>query len=180
MRQDESPAVSLEAVTGAGESLTPRWRRTFGIRTGRVFEVPVAAGGNLVLVEGERDALAVAVTLRAGCVRSVGGAAGYRPTVAVDPADRPVVLMPDADHAGVAAVTRLLVPGALPGRTVHVVRADAGDPADWLAAWLSERAGIRESDGGADRETATAGAWRDLFRAVERGDPILTESRGRP
>ena len=180
MRHDEAPAASVEVVTAAGEPLTPRWRRTFGVRTGRVFEVPVAVGGNLALVEGERDALAVALTLRAGCVRSVGGTAGYRPSAAVDPADRPVVLMPDADHAGVAAVTRLLVPSALPGRTVRVVRADAGDPADWLAAWLCERAGIRENDGGADRETATADAWRDLFRAVERGDPILTDSRDRP
>jgi len=50
--------------------------------------------------------------------------------------------------------------------------ADA-DPAAWLAAWLAERAGIRELDGGADREAATTAAWHDLLTAAERGEPIL-------
>ena len=175
VQHDDAPAVALEALTAASELLAPRWRRTFGAGTGRVFEVPVAAGNALVLVEGERDALAVALTLRAGCVRSVGGTAGYRPAAAADPADRPVVLLPDAEHTGVAAVTRLLLPGALPGRVVRVVRAADGDPADWLAAWLTERAGIREHDGGDDRGAATAAAWRDLLAAVERGTPILID-----
>ena len=109
---DDAPAVALEAVTSAGRLPSPRWRRTYGSRTGRVFEVPVAAGGAVVLVEGERDALAL--TLTAGVVRAVGGTAGYRPTAAADRAARAVVLVPDADHAGTAAVTRLLA--GLPGR----------------------------------------------------------------
>jgi len=166
-------AVSLEALTADGARLAPRWRRTYGTRTGRVFTPLQRPGGAVVLVEGERDALAVALTLRSGCVRSVGGTAGFRPAACADPSARPVVLMPDADHAGIAAVTRLLMPGALPGRSVRVVRAADADPAAWLAAWLAERAGIRELDGGADREAATTAAWHDLLTAAERGEPIL-------
>ena len=172
---DPTPAVSMEAVTTAGELVTPRWRRSFGEKTGRVFEVPINADGAVVLVEGERDALAVAMTIHAGVVRSVGGTAGYRDQAAADLCARPVILMPDAEHTGVAAVTRLLLPGALPSRVVRVVRAADGDPADWLAAWLTERAGIREYDGSADRRAATAAAWRDLLAAVQRGDTILID-----
>ena len=173
VRSDLEQAVSLEALTAAGERTMPRWRRTFGTRTGRVFEVPVAAGGAVVLVEGERDALAVALALRAGCIRSVGGTAGYRRGAGADLAGRPVMLVPDADHAGVAAVTRLLLPGALPNRSVRVVRAAEGDPAAWLAAWLTERAGIREHDGAMPGPEADHAAWRDLQAAADRGEPIL-------
>ena len=175
---DDAPAVALEAVTSAGRLPSPRWRRTYGSRTGRVFEVPVAAGGVVVLVEGERDALAVALTLTAGVVRAVGGTAGYRPTAAADRAARPVVLVPDADHAGTAAVTRLLA--GLPGRSVHVPwpRPADGDPAEWLANWLTERAGIREHDGGLGREAAIAAAWRDVLAAVERGERLIEVDAG--
>lgn len=170
---DPEPAVHLEALTADGVRLANRWRRTFGTPTDRVFEIPITAGGDVVLAEGQADALALALTLRAGCVRSVGGTAGYRATAAADMAARPVVLAPDAEHSGVAAVTRLLLPDALPGRSVRVVRAAAGDPADWLADWLTERAGIREYDGGMDRDDADPAAWHDLIRAIERGDSIL-------
>ena len=176
VQEDETPAVSLEALTTGGRPLVPRWRRTFGTRTGRVLDVPVAAGGAVVLVEGETDALAVALTLRAGAVRSVGGTAGYRPAAAADDDARPVVLLPDADHAGAAAVTRLLAD--LPGRVVRLAwpLPPTGDPSAWLAAWLSERAGIREYDnGGMTRRKADRAAWCDLFRAVERGDTILCD-----
>lgn len=130
-------------------------------------------GGAVVLAEGEADALALACAGAGGVVRAVLGTAGYRPAAAADPDARPVVLAPDAAHAGVAAVTRLLLPDALPGRPVRVVRAADGDPADWLAAWLTERAGIREHDGRLPADEATAAAWRDLLAAAEHG-PILT------
>ena len=175
---DDSPAVSLEAVTSTGRLTSPRWRRTYGSRTGRVFEVPVAAGSVVVLVEGERDALAVALTLTAGVVRAVGGTAGYRPSAAADHAARPVVVVPDADHAGTAAVTQLLA--GLPGRSVRTPwpRPADGDPAEWLESWLIERAGIREYDTGQDRDAATAGAWSDLLVAVEQGHRLIEVGAG--
>ena len=175
---DDAPAVSLEAVTSTGRLTLPRWRRTYGSRTGRVFEVPVAAGGVVVLVEGERDALAVALSLTAGVVRAVGGTAGYRPTAAADRAARPVVLVPDADHAGTAAVTQLLA--GLPGRSVRAPwpRPADGDPAEWLENWLTERASIREYDGHMNREAAIAAAWRDVLTAVERGERLIQVGAG--
>lgn len=177
---DDAPAVSLEAVTATGTLTSPRWRRTYGSRTGRVFEVPVAAGGALVLVEGERDALAVSLTLTltAGVVRAVDGTAGYRPTAAADRAARPVVVVPDADHAGTAAVTRLLT--SLPGRSVRAPwpRPADGDPAEWLESWLTELAGIREFDGNMNRADATAAAWRDVLAAVEGGERLIAMDAG--
>ena len=177
---DDAPAVSLEAVTSTGRLTLPRWRRTYGSRIGRVFEVPVAAGGVVVLVEGERDALAVALSLTAGVVRAVGGTAGYRPSAAADRAARPVVLVPDADHAGTAAVTQLLA--GLPGRSVRAPwpRPADGDPAEWLENWLTERASIREYDGHMNREAAIAAAWRDVLTAVERGERLIKVAPERP
>ena len=174
---DPEAAVSLEAVTDAGDLLTPRWRRTYGARTGRVFEARSNPGGAVVLAEGERDALALALIGAGGVVRAVGGTAGYRPEAATDPELRPVVLVPDADHAGAAAVTRLLT-ADLDGRALRLAPWPApasGDPAAWLDDWLTERAGIREHDGGMDREAASAAAWTDLQNAVDRGATILID-----
>ena len=133
----------------------------------------------MYLAESPCNALALAVAGAGGVVRAVLGTAGYRAEAAADPDARPVVLAPDADHAGIASVTRLLLPGALPDRSVRVVRGAAdGDPADWLAAWLTERAGIRQYDGGLPRAEAAEAAWGDLLTAVECG-PIL-DPGGRP
>ena len=170
--------VSVEAVTPGGEHPAPRWRRTFGTRTDAVFEAARRPGGAVVLAEGERDALALAAAGYGGAVRAVGGTAGYREAAATDGEQRPVVVVPDADHAGARAVVRLLA--GLPGRTVRLAPWPApatGDPAAWLAELVSERAGIREYDGGAAREAATADAWHDLMAAAERGaDPLNLEA----
>ena len=58
--------------------------------------------------------------LRSGCVRSVGGTAGYRPAAAADPEACPVVLMPHADRAGAGPVSawRADLPGR-GGRTCY-------------------------------------------------------------
>ena len=151
--------VSVEAVTAGGEHTAPRWRRTFGTRTGAVFEAARRPGGAVVLAEGERDALALAAAGYGGAVRAVGGTAGYHEAAATDAEQRPVVVVPDADHAGTRAVVRLLA--GLPGRSVRLAPWPApatGDPAAWLADLLTERAGIRHYDGRATREAATA--WR--------------------
>ena len=133
----------------------------------------------MVLVEGEADALALAVTGAGGVVRAVLGTAGYRAEAATDHERRPVVVVPDADHAGAAAVTKLLA-ADLGGRSVRLAPWPAppsGDPAEWLAEWLAERAAIREYDGGLPRIEADRAAWRDLLAAVDRGDhPILLEA----
>ena len=164
-------AVSIDAVTVDGELTAPRLRRTYGAKTGHVFEARRRPGGAVVLVEGEADALALAVTGAGGVVRAVLGTAGYRPAAAIDHERRPVVLVPDANHAGAAAVTKLLA-ADLDGRAMRLAPWPApatGDVAAWLAAELSERAGIREYDGALPRPDADRAAWRDLLAAVDRG-----------
>ena len=164
-------AVSIDAVTAAGERTAPPLRRTYGAKGGRVFTPRNRPGGAVVLVEGECDALALAVTGAGGVVRAVLGTAGYRPSACEDPGRRPVVVVPDADHAGAAAVTKLLA-ADLVGRSLRLAPWPApatGDPAAWLAGDLSERAGIRECDGGLTRADADRAAWRALLAAVDGG-----------
>lgn len=169
-------AVSLVAVAADGRRLA--WRQgkslTFGPSRGRVFTARDDPGGSLWLVEGECDALALTLYGHGGVVRSVGGTSGYRVAgVAADPDNRPVVLVPDADHVGVAAVTSLLT--GLPGRAVRLAPwppPSDGDPARWLADRLVERVGIRE-DGGQDPASAVAGAWRDVLSDVARRNGLI-------
>ena len=170
--------VSLTAVAGTGDRVLfgREKARTFGGKAGRVFEAANTPGGHVVLAEGECDALALALTLRAGCVRSVGGTSGFRPEAAADPARRSVALVPDTEKSGEAAITGLLTD--LPERSVTVVpwpRVAVGDPAAWLADWVYERAGVRELDGGMDRVAASVAAWNDLLAAIERSDTILID-----
>lgn len=170
--------VSLTAVNDNGNRVLfgQEKARTLGGKAGRVFEAANRPGGYVVLAEGECDALALSLTLRAGCVRAVGGTSGFRREAAADLTKRPVVLVPDPERSGEAAITGLLTD--LPGRSVTVLpwpRAADGDPAAWLADWVNERAGVRESDGGMDRAAATIAAWYDLHAAVERGDTILID-----
>ena len=54
------------------------------------------------------------------------------------------------------------------GRECRVEWCRDGDPNDELAAYLIERAAIREFDGGATREEADRGAWHDLLRGIGR------------
>ena len=52
------------------------------------------------------------------------------------------------------------------GRGCRVEWYRDGDPADELKRWLMERSAIREFDGGATREDADRGAWRDVLSEV--------------
>ena len=56
---------------------------------------------------------------------------------------------------------------------LRVMRGASGDPASWLAEWVVERAGIRQHDGGMDPREAADHAWRDVLRAVERGERLI-------
>ena len=60
-----------------GRRLRPRWRRTYGPSAGLVFAARLERSGPVVLCEGERDALALALTRTGGTVRAVGGPGGY-------------------------------------------------------------------------------------------------------
>ncbi|MDE0026893.1 MAG: toprim domain-containing protein [Spirochaetaceae bacterium] len=163
----EPDAVTLEAVTAAGRRPAERWRRTCGPKTARVFTARDVPGGALVLAEGECSALALAVTAAGGCVRAAGGTSGFRPDAVELAEDRPVVIVPDADNAGAVAVLDLVANHGARVRPWPAIL--TGDPADWLFGEVSERAGIREHDGGLTRSEADRAAWRDLLAAVERG-----------
>lgn len=168
---DFEPAVSLEGLTAAGELLQPkRWRRTYGSKTGRVFTAADRPGGSVVLVEGECDALAVALVTIAGAVRAVGGSAGFRPEGAADDAGRPVALVPDGDSVGAAPLARLVA--ALPDREVRTLPYRLGDPADWLCDHVTEDAGLiayRDPD----HEDPEGAVWLALLADVGRGADVL-------
>ena len=174
---ERPPAVSLEAVTVDGRRLDwfgrERWRRTYGSKTGLVFEARNDSGGHLWLVEGECDALALALCGHGGCVRSGAGAAGLRLEAATDPERRPLVIVADPDVGGAAAVSKLRAELLGFGRSCSVRYLDSADSAELLADWVSERAAIREHDGVLDGATAKEGAWRDVLNAVERGTRLI-------
>ena len=209
--RDEEAAVSLEAITAAGYRTVPRLRRNYGASSGKVFCAADRPGGACWIAEGPLDALALTVTGAGGMVRATAGTSGMHAGAAVDPENRPVVVVPDTDRAGARPITRLLeaMPAARPVVVVRRPLADAmpewwnawraagsletiretdraawddvlsvsfaaaGDPASWLAEWITDRAGIREHDAGMDREAATSAAWQDVLAAVERGARLI-------
>ncbi len=95
-------AVSMERLNSDGTRPDPRWRRTFGPRSGALFEAAPGDGPapDLVLAEGEVDTLACRWLHRGARCLAAGGTAG--------PAARPcVVIEADGDLAGErAAATR--------------------------------------------------------------------------
>ena len=165
-------AVSMEAIGAAGERIEPRWRRTFGTRAGAVFEARAPRGGDspVHVAEGEADALALALApwCGAGGVYAAGGTAGMR----TDPerfaalTSGPVVLHADDGEGGGGAAAKAQARIQATGRGCRVEWYRDGDPNDELAAYLIERAAIREFDGGATREDADRGAWHDLLSEV--------------
>ena len=184
-------AVTLEAVTAAGNRPAERWRRTVGNAAGRTFEARNVPGGALWLVEGECDALALVLTGAGGVVRAVGGT-GYRLEAVTDPERRSVVIVPDGDGAGSVPAGKLREALRPAGRFCSVRYLPAGDVADLLAEWVAERAGIRAEalagpvidgpGGGAEagalvpepaRGEADARAWKDVLTAVAGGARLI-------
>ena len=184
--------VSLTAVTVAGNRLLlgGEKTRTFGGQAGRVFEPRNIPGGHLWLVEGECDALALTLCGYGGVIRSVH-TGGYQLAALTDPARRNVVLVPDCDVRGDEAGLRFYRQALEANMTRRVrlwppseerlgavdTHRIGGDPADWLEGWFTERAGIREYDGGMSRADADATAWNDVLSAIRRGEKLIPLSR---
>ena len=132
----ELAAVSLEALTQDGTRTAPRWRKTYGPRTGAAFEA--AKGGGVVLAEGEVTALA-GRWLHPGCrVLACGGTSGLE--AAARQVQGRLVLEVDGDKAGRAVVAR--IQAARPLGEVDAAFSPAGqDAADTLTAALEQTGG---------------------------------------
>ena len=169
-------AVTVIAVSAKGERL-PAWPngpkvREAGTRAGTVFEAraPSSGADAAHVAEGEADALALALApwCGAGGVYAAGGTTGMR----TDPerfaalTSGPVVLHADDGEGGGGAAAKAQARIQATGRGCRVEWCRDGDPNDELAAYLIERAAIREFDGGATREDANRGAWRDVLSEV--------------
>ena len=148
-------AVELEALLTDGTRPDPRWRRTYGPRTGAAFEA-APGGGATVLCEGAVTALA-ARWLHPGCrVLATGGTSGLE--AAARQVRGRLVLEVDGDVAGRAVVAR--IQAARPLGEVDVEFALAGhDAADVWTDTLLERAAIMEFDGGLSRNESEQRAW---------------------
>ena len=158
-------AVELEALLTDGTRPDPRWRRTYGPRTGAAFEA-AAGGGETVLCEGAVTALA-ARWLHPDCrVLATGGTSGLE-AVARQVKGR-LVLEVDGDAAGRTVVAR--IQAARPLGEVDVEFALAGhDAADVWTATLLERAGFMEFDGGLSRTEAELAAWGEHLKGGTHG-----------
>ena len=172
-------AASLEAVAADGRRLDwcghERWRRTYGSKAGLVFEAKNDPDGYLWLVEGECDALALVLCRYGGCVRSVGGTAGFRLEAATDPERRPLVIVADSDAAGARAASRLRTELLMTNeRSCAIHYLHDGDVADDLAYWVNERAAIR-ADAGVTNEFF---AWQDVLIAIEHGGRLIDHEFG--
>ena len=154
-------AVELEALLTDGTRPDPRWRKTYGPRTGAAFEA-AAGGGETVLCEGAVTALA-ARWLHPDCrVLATGGTSGLE-AVARQVKGR-LVLEVDGDAAGQAMVAR--IQAARPLGEVQAAFSPPGqDSVDEWTVTLLERAAIVEFDGGLPRHEAERRAWE---LAIER------------
>ena len=163
-------AVSLEALSGDGERLGRRWRRTYGRRTGQTFTARTGApSAHVHATEGELDALALAhtpwITPAPGRIIATGGTSGLRNPQSW--ATGPVTIHADGDPGGRAAVehARHAINQRHP---VEVVWYPIDtDPAAALADWLGERAALREFQGGEQRAEAELAVWHDLVQICE-------------
>ena len=152
---DDLAAVELEALLTNGTRPDPRWRKTYGPRTGAAFEA-AAGGGATVLCEGAVTALA-ARWLHPGCrVLATGGTSGLE--AAARQIKGRFVLEVDGDAGGQARVAR--IQAARPLGEVQAAFSPPGqDAVDEWAEAVIERAAILEYDGGLSRHDADRRAW---------------------
>lgn len=164
-------AVSLAAVDSEGCRVN--WfgeravrMRSVGSRAGLVFTArEVTPGAGVHVVEGEVDALALAIGSRSGGVVSVGGTSGLRRGDV--PGTGCVWIHADGDCAGRSAAERARHAIERTGRSCRIRwYAPGEDPADTLAGWIGEREGLRIADG-SSRSDASRGVWMDLMRRMD-------------
>jgi len=126
-------AVTLEALTAAGDRVEPRFRRTLGGKSGALFRVAIRPDPRLLVVcEGEVSALAAAIVHPCAEAVAAGGSSGMAAVGALVGPDWPSVLIePDGDLRGEEAARRAR--DGIGGDVEVRWRAD-GDVADDLAA----------------------------------------------
>ena len=155
-------AVELEALLTDGTRPDPRWRRTYGPRTGAAFEA-AAGGGETVLCEGAVTALA-ARWLHPDCrVLATGGTSGLE--AAAQHVKGRLVLEVDGDKVGRTAALELAQRLRQAGRDVTLEFNPQGmDPADVWESIVGERAAIMEFDRGMTRTEADRAAWDEHLK----------------
>ena len=137
-----SPKMALGPIAGGAVRLAP-------------------ASETLTLTEGIEDGLAL-VQMTGRAVWAVLGTSGFKNAV-LPLTVRTVVLAPDADPAGDAAVAKAAARFADMGlKVLHLRPPEARDFCDVLADF-EERAGIREYDGGQDRTEAEFAAFAEVI-----------------
>lgn len=169
--------VSLDALDGEGRRTGEggSWRKQRGTFACAVVTLPGAPeGGELAMVEGEADGLAVVVMATCGLcgfgdvgeVRVVGGTSGMVVEKAADPAGRPVLVVADGPGrdgkpSGGKAAVRLWTALQATGRPARFVLRDDGDVAYELAGVVMDRA-IELCEGKGFQVAQTA-AWRSIL-----------------
>ena len=166
-RQPGNPklqAVSLEALTAAGQRTNPRWRRTRGSKRGCVFSVPIQRnpGDPLHLCEGEADALAIR-TWRKAEAWAVGGTGGFEAIVPMLPTDREICIEADAGGPGGRAAAATLAAIRGQGGKARIEWTSDDPAADLSADWF-ERAAIIEHEGVVSRTEAEHLAWEAMMQ----------------
>ena len=153
-------AVELEALLTDGTRPDPRWRRTYGPRTGAAFEA-AAGDGATVLCEGAVTALA-ARWLHPDCrVLATGGTSGLEATARQ--VKGRLVLEVDGDAAGQSMAAR--IQAARPLGEVQAAFSPPGqDSVDEWTGTVVERAAIMEFDGGLSRTEADRAAWGEHLK----------------
>ncbi|MCY4563388.1 MAG: toprim domain-containing protein, partial [Gammaproteobacteria bacterium] len=160
-RRERLVAMDLEALTGDGQRLSPRWRRTIGLKQGAVFRAGGITGDRIVLAEGPVDALACRwLHPEAECLATGGtaGLTGWSPPI---DDDRSVLIEPDGDAPGRRAAIALQTLLLACGRPCRIDSRRQGDPASDLAADLTEQVSVLEANG-SPCDVAVRSAWQQL------------------
>ena len=165
-------AVSMEAIRSDGRRCQPRWRKTFGPRTGALFDAGTSGESptdHLVLVEGEVSALAARWLYPGHRAMATGGSSGlsHLSTHRLPQGVSSLTIDQDGDSAGDSSgfIALYSVLRSCPGvRVKGVSRSGGEDAADELAEWVGERLALM-SDGLPDKEGAPVEAWKSVCQA---------------